>query len=100
MNGVMAVILRYFSEFAYLSGVLRKSSCSLSHLQMSSCLIITDDGLYRVHLMPLRQHCGDIGLHSAWTKAIKYQLLCFWHRIIDTATRHYGRGNEWRKILL
>jgi len=28
----MAVILRYFSEFAYLPGVLRKSSRSLSHL--------------------------------------------------------------------
>jgi len=31
------VILRYFSEFGYLPGVLRKSSCSLSHLLMSSC---------------------------------------------------------------
>ena len=36
-NGVMAIILRYFSEFAYLPGVLRKSSRSLSHLLMSSC---------------------------------------------------------------
>jgi len=33
----MAVILHYFSEFGYLPGVLRKSSCSLSHLLMSSC---------------------------------------------------------------
>ena len=32
------VILRYFSEFGYLPGVLRKSSRSLSHLLMSSCL--------------------------------------------------------------
>jgi len=39
LNGVIAVILRYFSEFAYLPGVLRKSSRSLSHLLMSSCLI-------------------------------------------------------------
>jgi len=31
------VILRYFSEFGYLPGVLRKSSRSLSHLLMSSC---------------------------------------------------------------
>jgi len=38
LNGVMAVILRYFNEFAYLAGVLRKSSRSLSHLLMSSCL--------------------------------------------------------------
>jgi len=37
VNGVMAVILRYFSEFAYLPGVLRKRSRSLSHLLMSSC---------------------------------------------------------------
>jgi len=29
------VILRYFSEFGYLPGVLRKSSRSLSHLLMS-----------------------------------------------------------------
>ena len=33
------VILRYFSEFGYLSGVLRKSSRSLSHLLMSSCVL-------------------------------------------------------------
>ena len=30
LNGVMAVILSYFSEFAYLPGVLGKSSRSLS----------------------------------------------------------------------
>jgi len=33
------VILRYFSEFAFLPGALRKSSRSLSHLLMSSCII-------------------------------------------------------------
>jgi len=33
------VILRYFSEFGYLPGSLRKSSRSLSHLLMSSCYI-------------------------------------------------------------
>ena len=38
LNGVMAVILHYFSEFEYLPGVLRKSSRSLSHLLMSSCV--------------------------------------------------------------
>jgi len=37
LNGVLAVIVRYFSEFAYLPGVLRKSSRSLSHLLISSC---------------------------------------------------------------
>jgi len=39
LNGVMAVILPYFSEFGYLPGVLRRSSRSLSHLLMSSCFI-------------------------------------------------------------
>jgi len=34
-NGV--IIWRYFSEFGYLPGALRKSSRSLSHLLMSSC---------------------------------------------------------------
>jgi len=34
------VILRYFSEFGYLPGVLRKSSRSLSHLLMSSCYYV------------------------------------------------------------
>jgi len=39
LNGIMAVILRYFSEFGYLPGVLLKRSRSLSHLLMSSyCL--------------------------------------------------------------
>ena len=33
------VILRYFSEFGQLPGALRKSSRSLSHLLMSSCLL-------------------------------------------------------------
>jgi len=37
LNGVMAVILRYFGEFGYFPGVLRKSSRSLSHLLRSSC---------------------------------------------------------------
>jgi len=37
LNGVIAVILRYFSEFGYLPGVLVKSSRSLYHLLMSSC---------------------------------------------------------------
>jgi len=37
LNGVMAVILRYFSEFSSFRGALRKSSRSLSHFLMSSC---------------------------------------------------------------
>jgi len=34
------VILRCFSEFGYLPGALRKSSRSLSHLLMSSCILL------------------------------------------------------------
>jgi len=43
LNGVMAVILRYFSEFGNLPDVLRKSSRSLSHLLMSSCIYFDID---------------------------------------------------------
>jgi len=39
LNGVMAVISCYFSEFGSFRGALRKSSRSLSHLLMSSCII-------------------------------------------------------------
>jgi len=35
------VILRCFSEFGYLQGALRKSSRSLSHLLMSSCVTMS-----------------------------------------------------------
>jgi len=38
LNGIMAVILRYFSEFDSFRGALRKSSRSLSYLLMSSCI--------------------------------------------------------------
>jgi len=37
LNGVMALILRYFTEFVY--GVVAKSSRSLSHLLLLSFLI-------------------------------------------------------------
>ena len=37
LNGVMALILRYFAEFGSFRGALRKSSRLLSHLLMSSC---------------------------------------------------------------
>ena len=41
----MAVILRYFSEFDSFRGALRKSSRSLSHLLMSSCMAAIDAGI-------------------------------------------------------
>jgi len=37
LNGVKALILRYFTEFSSFRGVLRTRSRSLSHLLMSSC---------------------------------------------------------------
>ena len=40
LNGVMTVFLHYFSEFAYLPGVLRKSSRSLSHLLLYSVYVV------------------------------------------------------------
>jgi len=41
LNGVMAVNLRYFSEFGYIPAVLRKSSRSLCHILMSSCICMS-----------------------------------------------------------
>jgi len=49
LNGVMAVILRYFSEFGYLPGALRKSSRSLSHLLMSPCYSLAKRCLQRLN---------------------------------------------------
>jgi len=40
------VILRCFIEFGYLPGALRKSSSSLSHLLMSSCLCSASSARY------------------------------------------------------
>ena len=40
LNGAMAVSLRYFSEFDSFRDALRKRSHSLSHLLMSSCLLL------------------------------------------------------------
>jgi len=40
LNGVMALILRYFTEFGSFRGALRKSSRSLSHRLMSSCDLV------------------------------------------------------------
>jgi len=39
LNGVIAVVLRYFSEFDRFRGAMRKGSRSLSHLLMSSCYL-------------------------------------------------------------
>jgi len=48
----IGVTLRYFSEFGSFRGALRKTSRSLSHLLMSSCIqIMTDVLVYcRLHV--------------------------------------------------
>jgi len=51
LNGVMAVILHYFSEFGYLPGALHKSSRSLSHLLMSSRLDFAIELIFQVSQM-------------------------------------------------
>jgi len=52
LKGVMAVILRYFSEFGLLPGALRKSSRSLSHLLMSSWLFSNQQSLHILRHAP------------------------------------------------
>jgi len=73
LNGVMAVILRYFSEFAYLPGVLRKSSRSLSHLLMSFCLS-TDPMLltqaFTAYVRPMPEYCSPV-----WSPSILVTLI-------------------------
>jgi len=53
LNGVMAVILRHFSEFGKLAGALRRSSRSLSHLLMSCCLRMFDMNSKSYNIMAL-----------------------------------------------
>jgi len=57
LNDVMAVILRYFSEFGYLPGVLRKSSRSLSHLLMSSCMLLANKLMMMVCIDSWKKTC-------------------------------------------
>jgi len=65
------VILRYFIEFGYLPGVLRKSSRSLSHLLMSSCYI---HAITRGRL----QLKGPVGVR--WLAACKWSSLALFIR--------------------
>jgi len=71
LNGVMAVILRYFSEFGYLPGVLRKSSRSLSHLLMSSCFAIGKGNKLRISDMNLGPNSRE------WCDSFKYLGVAF-----------------------
>jgi len=52
------VILRYFSQFGYLPGVLRKSSRSLAYLLMSSCFY------FFCHLTWLQHQGYDVSLRQ------------------------------------
>jgi len=68
--------LRYFSEFAYLPGVLRKSSRSRSHLLMSSCSLF-HRYLYRKQLVILSLLLKD----DVWTQGQSTPMLTFaWTR--------------------
>ena len=75
----MAVILRYFSEFGYLPGALRKSSRSLSHLLMSSCyfLLFTVQTVQdSCRLSPLHILPGD-ETRAVWTRHNAIQICRF-----------------------
>ena len=63
------VILRYFSEFGWLPGALRKSSRLLSHLLMSSCSLI---------LASESHHNGAMPLASAVCWEMNEGLCCWW----------------------
>jgi len=64
LNGVMAIILRYFSEFGQLPGHLRKSSRSLSHLLMSSCMFCFTQGW------------GIVSPNEVWLSQAEYTSYC------------------------
>jgi len=63
LNGVEAVILRYFSEFGSFRGTLRKSSRSLSHLLMSWNLFVNE---------AKRHFCKCKILHKSSVFIVKY----------------------------
>jgi len=73
LNGVMAVILRYFSEFAYLPGVLRKNSRLLSHLLMSSCAV-----LLMPHVSALQGNfvLSNLNFGSVFNEYVVFTALC------------------------
>ena len=76
LNGVIAVILRYFSEFGYLPGILRKSSCSLSHLLMSSCSfsVRPTETSYRIKVGPIKQQSSPPGAQFSGAMAVNDSL--------------------------
>jgi len=90
LNGVIAVILRYFSEFGYLSGVLRKSSRSLSHLLMSSCIYVMVT-ITRLSLVTVRCTTGGapMATRNSHTPFTRYNRLS--HRLYN---RTDNRLNE------
>ena len=65
LNGVIAVILRYFSEFGSFRGALRKRSRSLSHLLLSSCLAKQSDAL--AARPSVFQFGACLAVFQAWT---------------------------------
>jgi len=49
LTGVMAVILRYFSEFGYLPGVLRKTSVFTFAISSADEFLLRDTAIYRAY---------------------------------------------------
>jgi len=60
------VILHYFSEFGYLPGALRKSTRSLSHLLMSSCVCLF---VYEISREPLNRFAPNSQGRRDWSLA-------------------------------
>ena len=81
LNGVMALILRYFTEFGSFQGTLHKSSHSLSHLLMSSCIRKSYSLTYAVSLYWLQVPQG-----------IQYQLAVVIYKVLHGDA---PRTNSW-----
>jgi len=87
LNGTMAVILRYFSEFAYLPGVLRKSSRSLSHLLMSSCIFIN---CASCNLLPAESN-SLLPSNSFIRRQVSCIIFNCYHTFLLSSERHFLR---------
>jgi len=81
LNGVMALILRYFTEFGSFQGTLHKSSHLLSQLLMSSCIRKSYSLTYAVSLYWLQVPQG-----------MQYQLAVLMYKVLNGDA---PRTNSW-----
>jgi len=81
------VILRYFSEFGWLPGALRKRSRSLSHLLMSSCYV-------RYMLSPVRLSVCRLQRSCALLRRFEFSAIFLRHLVpwpsVDIHGKFYG----------